>query len=105
MSGSHVRASTYVSIGVCVSATTVQSVIASMHLQFGNRPPEYVLIFGGVGSLLVALVYVPPWAALRQRGYRLCDELFPMRDLDNPQAILSLAGDLPLLEQNPWPRP
>jgi hypothetical protein len=78
---------------------TLLALERNMHLQFGNRPPEYVLIFGGVGSLLVALVYVPPWAALRQRGYRLCDELFPMRDLDNPQAILSLAGDRQKLEQ------
>jgi hypothetical protein len=70
-----------------------------VHSQFGNRPPQYVLIFGGVGSLLVALVYVPPWGALRHTGYQLCDEFFPMRHLNQPPAILSRAGDRQKLEQ------
>jgi hypothetical protein len=78
---------------------TLMALERSVHHPFGNRPPEYVLIFGGVGSLLVALVYVPPWAALREAGYRLCDQLFPIRDLDQPPAILSMAGDRQKLEQ------
>ena len=78
---------------------TLMALERSVNAQFGNRPPQYVLIFGGVGTLLVALVYVPPWAALRQAGHRLCDELFSTRELDRPDAILSMAGDRQKLEQ------
>lgn len=71
----------------------------SVHAQFGDRPPQYVLIFGGVGSLLVALVYVPAWAALRRGGYQLCAELFPMSHLAQPSAILCRAEDRQKLER------
>jgi hypothetical protein len=91
-------------IGSLVALTTLESAASlslahSVHSELGNRPPQYVLVVGGVGSLLVALVYVPAWAALRDRGLRLCDELFPMACPDQPSAILSRAGDRQVLEQ------
>jgi hypothetical protein len=91
-------------IGPLVALATLEmaTLIAlerSVGSPFGDRPPQYVLIFGGVGSLLVALVYVPAWGALRHAGYELCDELFPMSHLAQPQAILSRSGDRQKLEQ------
>jgi hypothetical protein len=93
-----------VPVGSLVALTTLatSALVAlerSVHSQYGNRPPQYVLIFGGFGSLLVALFYVPAWAALRDQGHRLCDELFPMECLDEASAILSRAGDRQKLEQ------
>jgi hypothetical protein len=92
-----------VAVGALVALTTLESAAAlslarSVH-SLGTRPPQYVLVIGGVGSLLVALVYVPAWAALRDRGLRLCDELLPMACPDEPSAILSRAGDRQTLEQ------
>jgi hypothetical protein len=65
----------------------------------GQLPPQTVLIFGGVGSVLVALAYGPASAALNNRGQRLCDELFPLSQADEPAAILSRAEDRNKLEQ------
>jgi len=66
---------------------------------FPNRPPQYVLIFGGVGSLLVAMVYAPAWSALQIRGLRLCDDLFRIEHLEDPVAILSQAENRQKLAQ------
>jgi hypothetical protein len=63
----------------------------SLNRPFGDRPPQYILIFGAVGSLLVALVYVPSWTVLQRQGHQLCDELFPMESLHDATAILSTA--------------
>jgi len=62
-------------------------------------PPQFVLVSGGLGSLLVALFYVPAATALQRRGQRLCDELFPLDEADERSAILSLAEDRHKLEQ------
>ncbi len=62
-------------------------------------PPQFVLVFGGFGSLLVALFYVPAATALQRRGQRLCDELFPLAEAEEASAILSLAEDRHKLEQ------
>lgn len=91
-------------IGPLVALTTVQEgvLIALLHTaepKVATTPPQYILVFGDYGSLLAALVYVPAWAALRDRGLRLCDELFPMEGLDGKQEILSMAGDRQNLEQ------
>lgn len=93
-----------VAVGSLVALTTLESAASmslerSVHSELGTRPPQYVLVIGGVGSLLVALVYVPAWAALQDRGLRLCDELFPMKWLDQPSAVLSRAGERQTLEQ------
>lgn len=56
-----------------------------------TRPPQYVLIIGGFGSLLVALAYAPGWTALQRAGQHLCDELFPIQSLDEASKILSTA--------------
>jgi hypothetical protein len=49
------------------------------------------LIFGGVGSLLVALVYVPGWSALQNFRRGLADDLSPIITLEDGAAILAAA--------------
>ena len=71
----------------------------SLHTQFGNRPPQYVLIYGGYGSVIIGLVYGPAWTALQRRGQLLCDEMYPLRNLDAVPAILSRALARQKLEQ------
>ena len=93
-----------VAVGALVALATLQegALIAlerSVHPQLVSRPPQYILVFGGFGSFLAGLVYVPAWATLRDRGLQLCDELFSMEGLDDGQAILSMAGDRQKLEQ------
>jgi len=52
-------------------------------------PPEAVVVFGAVGSTLVALVYGPVAAALRRRGEDLCDQLFPSaRPASQPTSLI-----------------
>ncbi|HEY5988297.1 MAG TPA: hypothetical protein VIV12_18255 [Streptosporangiaceae bacterium] len=62
-------------------------------------PPQFALIFGGLGSLLVALFYIPAASALQRRGRRLCDELFPLGKADEASAVLGVAEDRHRLEQ------
>lgn len=62
-------------------------------------PPQYVLVFGGAGSLLVALFYVPAVTALQRRGERLRDRLLPLEEAHDVSAILTLAEDRHKLEQ------
>ena len=64
-----------------------------------HLPPQFVLVFGGFGSLLVGLFYVPAATALQRRGQRLCDELFSLSEATEASAILSLAEDHHQLEQ------
>jgi hypothetical protein len=71
----------------------------SGHSGVAQAPPEVVLVLGGVGSLLVALFYVPAATALQRRGQSLCDELFPLAKADEASAILSVAEDRHKLEQ------
>lgn len=61
-------------------------------------PPQFVLVFGGLGSLLVALFYIPAGTALQRRGQRLCDDLFPLAKADGAAAILAMAEDRHKLE-------
>jgi len=82
-----------------LQASALMSLERSVHSAFGNRPPQYVLVIGGVGSLLTALLYIPGWAALERQGQCLCDRLFPMRSLDEAAAILSAAENRQKLEQ------
>ena len=44
--------------GLVLLLTLLQSAQTALDL-VEDRPPEYVLVFGGFGSLLIALVYVP----------------------------------------------
>jgi hypothetical protein len=71
----------------------------SLHTEFGNRPPQFVLVFGAYGSLLVGVVYGPAWTALQRRGHLLCDKMYPLRTLDNETSILNRAADRQKLEQ------
>ena len=71
----------------------------SLHAQYGNRPSQYVLIYGAFSSLLVALAYGPAWAALQRHGQQLCDQLLLLRGLDDPAAVLCRIGDRRILGQ------
>jgi hypothetical protein len=62
-------------------------------------PPQFVLVFGGLGSLLVALYYVPAATALQHRGRQLCNDLFPLAKADGAAALLATAEDHRKLEQ------
>lgn len=72
---------------------------AYSRIQPSPPPPQYVFIFGGVGSVLVAAAYVPAWTALQRRAHLLCRELFPLDDLADGSTILSNAADGQRLEQ------
>ncbi|WP_405064968.1 hypothetical protein OG558_23765 [Kribbella sp. NBC_01510] len=90
-------------VGSLVALTTLQAA-ALMALERstnspGTRPPQYVLVIGGFGSLLVALAYVPGWAALQHQGQRLCDHLLPLQPLGDASAIVSTAEDRQKLER------
>ena len=91
---------------------TAGGVVALVALQFGARnaldrsvdsvhaaPPQYLLVYGGVGSVLVVVSYVPGWTALQRAGQRLRDELFPLNDLDGATRVISVAGDRQKMEQ------
>ena len=54
-------------------------------------PTEVTLVFGGMGSLLVALLYVPAASAIRQEGESLRDALFSLREVDEGAQLSELA--------------
>jgi len=71
----------------------------SAHSRTAQLAPQTVLIFGGVGSALVAVAYGPASTALKTWAQRLCDELFPLDKADKAAVILSQAEDRSKLEQ------
>jgi hypothetical protein len=73
--------------------------VGSGRLEVTQLPPETVLIFGGAGSLLVALFYKPAATTLQRRGRELCDELFSLDKAGEASVILSLVEDRHKLEQ------
>lgn len=84
---------------VTFQAGTLIALEKNMHTAFGNRPPQYVLVIGGVGSVLVALAYVPARSALRTQASRLCDELFPLRSITRSAEILNAVTARQSVEQ------
>ena len=61
-------------------------------------PPQTVVVFGGAGSLVVGLVYVPAANALRRRARLLCDELFDLRCSADADALLTRLDERHRLE-------
>lgn len=53
-------------------------------------PPELILVFGGIGSLLVGSLYVPAASAIRQEGESLGDLLFDLRPEEDGARITEL---------------
>jgi hypothetical protein len=89
--------------GPIVALTTLQhgalmALERSVHAA-GTRPAQYILIYGGFGSLLAGLIYVPAWAALRDRGLQVCDQELPLGKQTDLQAILSTTDQRQKLEQ------
>jgi hypothetical protein len=90
-------------VGALVALATLQkgallTLQHSVGSQAGTQPVQFILVFGAFGSLLAGLVYVPAWAALRDRGVRLCDELLSLDCLTAVPEILSTAADRQKLE-------
>ncbi|MFI7672239.1 hypothetical protein [Actinophytocola sp. NPDC049390] len=54
---------------------------------------------GGLVALLVAMVFVPGWTALRNRGAELCDRLFSPDGLRTPSAIVAKVEERQKMEQ------
>jgi len=81
------------------SLALAHHVPAGSDLSRAQLAPQTVLIFGGAGSALLALAYGPASSALRDRGQRLRDELFPLSEADEPAAIVTLAEGRSQLEQ------
>lgn len=69
------------------------------HGRAAQLAPQTVLIFGGVGSALVAVAYGPASTALNTWAQRLCDELFPLHETDKAAVILNQAEDRIKLQQ------
>lgn len=63
----------------------------SAHIRAAQLAPQTVLIFGGVGSALVAAAYGPASTALKTWAQRLCDELFPLHEADTAAVVLNQA--------------
>jgi len=84
---------------VTFSAGTWWLLERSLGAQYGSKPPQYVLVFGAFGSAVLGVVYGPAWTALQRRGRQLCDEMFPLRELDAQEKILSQVTDRQKLEQ------
>jgi hypothetical protein len=59
-------------------------------IRFATQKQPYtsqdILLFGALGSFLVAIPYVPALSALRAAGLRLCDRLFPPTGNDGADA-------------------
>jgi hypothetical protein len=79
-------------LAVGASLTLEQSLAAdSGQSAAATLPSQFVLVFGGFGSLLVAVFYVPAAGALDRRGQSLSAELFPLSEANEASAILNLA--------------
>jgi hypothetical protein len=87
-------------LAVGASLTLEQSLAAdSGQSAAATLPSQFVLVFGGFGSLLVAVFYVPAAGALDRRGQSLSAELFPLSEANEASAILNLAENRNKLEQ------
>jgi len=87
-------------LAIGASVTLEQRLAAdSSQSAAATLPPEFVLVFGGAGSLLVAVSYVPAAGALDRRGQSLSTELFPLNEADEASAVLSVADNRNKLEQ------
>jgi hypothetical protein len=61
-------------------------------------PPQTVVVFGGVGSLVVALGYGPAASELTRRGRELCTQLFDISQAPDGPTLLSRLDDRHKLE-------
>ncbi len=68
------------------------------HSRAAQVAPQTVLIFGADGSALVAVAYGPASTALKTWAQRLCGDLFPLHEADEPAVILKQAEDRGKLE-------
>lgn len=75
------------------AAVRVEAEMVTAHrlAQRDATPAEYVLIFGGAGSLLVAAVHAPAALALRQQARSLGARLFSFTGTDEPAVLLERA--------------
>jgi len=58
---------------------------------FGDRPPQYVLVVGAFGSFLIGSFYAPGWSAIRNEARRLVDDLYPLAHQHEAADVLAVA--------------
>ena len=85
--------------GIVLLVTLLESAQNALDTE-QQRPWQYTLIFGGFGSLLVALVYVPSWSALRREVEQACNKLFPLATVDKSSDLLTRVEDRQKLATN-----
>lgn len=78
---------------ITLQTGSLLSLQRSMHAPFGNRPPAYVLVFGGVATVILVLAYVPSWRAVQEYAGSTIDALFPIDDLTDASAVLLAAAN------------
>jgi hypothetical protein len=81
------------------SVNLLRKLAENPHFRVHQLPPQFVLVFGGLGSLLVAFYYAPAATAVQRCGQELCNDLFPLAGADDAATILTVAGDRHKLEQ------
>lgn len=86
-----------VGAGALVALTTVSlgaAVILQREVQAGQEhSSDVVLIFGGVGSALLAAAYLPAAVGIRARAGRLASHLFPLPAGDDAAVVLGALRD------------
>ncbi|MEV6979455.1 hypothetical protein [Kitasatospora sp. NPDC093806] len=85
-------------LGVAVR-TEAQQVQTQALAAADATPAEYVLVFGGAGSLLVGVLYTPAALALRRQARLLAARLFPLTGTDEPERLLERAEQRARFEQ------
>jgi hypothetical protein len=68
-----------------------QALIAAEVTTAEAFPVIFVLMFGGYYTILLAVLYLPAYAALLEAGRRLRDAYCPLPELDNPEWDKALA--------------
>jgi hypothetical protein len=68
--------------GAALTTGALQAAIASLNTNLNAKVspnPWLVLIYGGFGSAVIALYYIPVHSALHSAGIALCDRILPMK--------------------------
>lgn len=75
-------------VGALVALSTL-ALGSTADLPSASTPPSLTVIFGGCGSALIALIYVPAALRLREWARELSDRLFSVDQIDDGDGLLS----------------